>query len=356
MSYASRKEPEYMSLRMVVCPGCDLLYAPRVPAAEALAGAYAETGYDSGVEARLRGGQLRRGAATASRPSCPTGARARDRYRATARFSRTFGRLDSRRCWASSRRVRRRIRRSPMCVRLIRVESFDAERLPESKFALIIANQTLEHVENPYGLLEAARRLLRPGGALMAVSHNYRHPLMRLLGARSPIIDIGHLQVFSPRSLEFALKRARFGAGRDPAVRQPLPAALLGAAHADSAGDQEAAAWVAAPGSGRRADARARVGNMVAWARVVNTAIAMQSLPVARWRLSAGSQILVEKPQHRRIRMAPVVLADQAVLGTRVDHHLEGLLQVLKFAEELRAVEEQHVVVRHPMDHQQLSL
>ena len=107
---------------------------------------------------------------------------------------------------------------------MIRVESFDAERLPESKFALIIANQTLEHVENPYGLLEAARRLLRPGGALMAVSHNYRHPLMRLLGARSPIIDIGHLQVFSPRSLEFALKRARFGAVeiRPFANRYPL--------------------------------------------------------------------------------------------------------------------------------------
>ena len=33
MSYASRKEPEYMSLRMVVCPRCDLLYAPRVPSA-----------------------------------------------------------------------------------------------------------------------------------------------------------------------------------------------------------------------------------------------------------------------------------------------------------------------------------
>ena len=37
MSYASRKDPEYMSLRMIVCPQCDLLYAPRIPSREFLA-------------------------------------------------------------------------------------------------------------------------------------------------------------------------------------------------------------------------------------------------------------------------------------------------------------------------------
>src|ERR1700744_4145888 len=51
MSYASRKEPEYMSLRMVVCPGCDLLYAPRTPSSAFLANAYAATEYDSDLEA-----------------------------------------------------------------------------------------------------------------------------------------------------------------------------------------------------------------------------------------------------------------------------------------------------------------
>ena len=47
----------------------------------------------------------------------------------------------------------------------------------------------------PPQMISAARSLLKPGGALMIVSHNYRHWLMRLLGARSPIIDIEHLQV-----------------------------------------------------------------------------------------------------------------------------------------------------------------
>src|SRR5271168_429430 len=51
MSYSSRKEPEYMSLRMVVCPQCDLLYASRIPSSSFLEDAYAETAYDSDVEA-----------------------------------------------------------------------------------------------------------------------------------------------------------------------------------------------------------------------------------------------------------------------------------------------------------------
>ena len=269
MSYASRKEPEYMSLRMVVCPGCDLLYAPRVPAAEALAGAYAETGYDSGTEARYaadsyaaalreRLGELPDRSAALE---IGTGNGALLAHLRAFGFMEVLG-IEPSRAAADSA--------APDVRPMIRVESFDAERLPQSRFALIIANQTLEHMENPYGLLETARRLLRPGGALMAVSHNYRHPLMRLLGARSPIIDIGHLQVFSPRSLEFALKRARFGAveirpfaNRYPLhywVRlMPIPRAVKRPLHG----------WLrrGAEGWAGGLTIEARVGNMVAWAR-----------------------------------------------------------------------------------------
>ena len=40
--------------------------------------------------------------------------------------------------------------------------------------------------------------------------HNWRAPLNRLLGLRSPIIDIEHLQLFSPRSLRSLLERSGF--------------------------------------------------------------------------------------------------------------------------------------------------
>ena len=68
----------------------------------------------------------------------------------------------------------------------IRIECFDPATLPAAHFTLVIVNQTIEHVPAPLELLNAAHRLLKPGGLLMLVSHNYRHWLMRLLGARSP--------------------------------------------------------------------------------------------------------------------------------------------------------------------------
>jgi SAM-dependent methyltransferase len=223
MSYAARKEPEYMNLRMVVCPRCDLLYAPRVPSADFLTRAYADAGYDSDAAARdaaasyagaLRG-RIGRLPDHASVLEIGAGNGALLAHLRALGFEQLIGIEPSREAATSA----------PSDLRaLIRVESFDPARLPAAHFTLIVANQTLEHVGDPQGLLAAARGLLKPGGALMIVSHNYRHWLMRLLGARSPIIDIEHLQVFSPASLEFALQRAGFAAAeiRPFANRYPL--------------------------------------------------------------------------------------------------------------------------------------
>jgi SAM-dependent methyltransferase len=269
MSYASRKEPEYMSLRMVVCPVCDLLYAPRVPSPGFLANAYADTGYDSGAEAdyaaasyaaALRGllGQL---PDRASVLEIGAGNGALLAHLRTLGFGELVGVEPSCKAAESSAADLRA---------LIRVESFDPKSFAAAHFTLIIANQTLEHVGDPFDLLTAARRLLKPGGALMMVSHNYRHWLMRLLRHRSPIIDIEHLQVFSPRSLEFGLRRAGFADARiEPFANTyplhywtrllPLPRMMKRPLHATLRRRAEGGVggWML----------RASVGNMIAWAR-----------------------------------------------------------------------------------------
>ena len=91
----------------------------------------------------------------------------------------------------------------------------------------------------------------------MLVSHNYRHWLMRLLGARSPIIDIEHLQIFSPASLAVALG-APASRGANPAVCEWVPAALLGASRCRFRRPEAAAARVAAPARTRSAAHAAR--------------------------------------------------------------------------------------------------
>jgi SAM-dependent methyltransferase len=254
-----------MSLRLVVCPDCGLLYAPRVPPDEVLGLSYAEAAYDSAAEARhaaasyaeaLQRKLARPGGAVLE---IGTGNGALLGSLRAMGFAELIGIEPSR---AAAESAAADVR--PM----IRIERFDARRLPRAHFALVIANQTLEHVSEPLELLVAARGLLRPGGLLMAVSHNYRHPLQRLLGRRSPLIDIEHLQLFSPASLALALERAGFDAvdirpfaNRYPLhywmrlmpiprpIKRPLDAWLRGAGH-----------FLGGTMIG------ASVGNMLAWA------------------------------------------------------------------------------------------
>ncbi len=54
-AFASRKLPEYMHHRLMICKTCDLVYASPVPAPDELHEAYAEAAFDSGTENNLCG-------------------------------------------------------------------------------------------------------------------------------------------------------------------------------------------------------------------------------------------------------------------------------------------------------------
>jgi hypothetical protein len=49
-----------------------------------------------------------------------------------------------------------------------------------------------------------------PGGAFVVVVHDRRATLNRLLGTRSPIVDVEHLQLFCPESLRALLEWAGY--------------------------------------------------------------------------------------------------------------------------------------------------
>jgi SAM-dependent methyltransferase len=91
---------------------------------------------------------------------------------------------------------------------MIREGVFDEAGFDPESFDLICCFQTLEHVPEPLALARSCARLLRPGGALALVTHDYAAPLNRLLGRRSPIIDIEHLQLFCRPSLDCLLDSA----------------------------------------------------------------------------------------------------------------------------------------------------
>jgi SAM-dependent methyltransferase len=92
----------------------------------------------------------------------------------------------------------------------IRQELFDGDLFPPGTFGLVSCFQTIEHVYEPRALLEAIHRVLAPGGTAFLIAHDVEALSARLLGSKSPIFDIEHMQLFNRRSLRFLLERTGF--------------------------------------------------------------------------------------------------------------------------------------------------
>jgi SAM-dependent methyltransferase len=72
---------------------------------------------------------------------------------------------------------------------------------PMCSFDVVCLFQTFDHIPDPAALLDECRRLLRPNGLLVAFNHNVRAVSARLLGSKSPIIDIEHTYLYSPDTI-----------------------------------------------------------------------------------------------------------------------------------------------------------
>jgi SAM-dependent methyltransferase len=209
MSFASRKEPEFMSHRLVQCPGCDLVYVPEPPAQEELAHAYHTADYDSAEEAedaaaayiRAIGPILARMPRKEAALEIGTGTGIFLDHLSRAGFTRLAGVEPSAAAIAAAPDHRRA---------WITMGMFDENAFAPASFDLVCCFMTMEHVHDPSAIARSALRLLRPGGAFVTVTHDYRSVVNRLLGKRSPIIDIEHMQLFSPRSIHGLLERAGY--------------------------------------------------------------------------------------------------------------------------------------------------
>ncbi len=80
-----------------------------------------------------------------------------------------------------------------------------------ASFDVICLFQVFDHVPEPAALLEECYRVLRPGGMVLCLNHNATALSARLLGAKSPIIDIEHTYLYSPDTLRRLFTAAGFG-------------------------------------------------------------------------------------------------------------------------------------------------
>lgn len=73
--------------------------------------------------------------------------------------------------------------------------------LPDAAFDAVCLFQTFDHLPDPGAVLDASMQALRPGGLLLCLNHDVQAISARLLGERSPIIDVEHTYLYSPETM-----------------------------------------------------------------------------------------------------------------------------------------------------------
>jgi SAM-dependent methyltransferase len=209
-AFASRKLPEYMHSRMVECKACGMLYANPVLRQEALAQAYKDASFDSGTESRLAAVTYRRIlephlAALASRNSAldiGAGDGAFLEELVALGFENVVGVEPSEAPIAAAKATVRGY---------LKCGIFAAEQFAPESLDLITCFQVIEHVWDPRKIATDAYALLKPGGLLVLVAHDRRAFSARVMGTKSPIFDIEHLQLFDKSTGAALLRAAGFG-------------------------------------------------------------------------------------------------------------------------------------------------
>ena len=69
------------------------------------------------------------------------------------------------------------------------------------QFDVVCLFQVFDHIAEPGVLLDECLRVLKPGGFVLAINHNVEAISAKLLGERSPIIDIEHTFLYSPATM-----------------------------------------------------------------------------------------------------------------------------------------------------------
>lgn len=205
-SYASRKMPEFMCHRLMQCNTCDLVYVEDPVGQEELAEAYHRSEFDSNDEADDA-------ATTYIQAMSPVIAKLPQKRAALEIGTGTGVLLDHLKHHGFEKVVG--IEPSPAAIAAAPahrkdwiIESIFVESdFEPMSFDLICCFMTLEHVRDPREILAASHRLLRPGGAIVFITHDYRSLVNRILRKRSPIIDIEHMQIFSQKSMRHLMEQ-----------------------------------------------------------------------------------------------------------------------------------------------------
>jgi SAM-dependent methyltransferase len=85
---------------------------------------------------------------------------------------------------------------SPTIKSRIICDIFHPGLLPSDQFDLICMFQVFDHINEPGMVLDECMKAIKPGGGILILNHDVRALSARLMGERSPIIDIEHTYLY----------------------------------------------------------------------------------------------------------------------------------------------------------------
>jgi len=203
-SFSSRKEPELFHLRLYLCESCDLIYANPALEQNFIEAEYENAAFDSSVEAGY--------AAKTYAKYLPQKSLIKsvlDIGCGGGEFLQELQKNGVKNICGIEPSAAAIATAQTSVKKFIRPGFFE-KKLFSEEFDLISCFQTLEHVLDPLQLCIDANSLLKKDGRFFVVTHNFRGKVNQILGQKSPIYDIEHLQLFSPKSLGELLIKAGF--------------------------------------------------------------------------------------------------------------------------------------------------
>jgi SAM-dependent methyltransferase len=92
----------------------------------------------------------------------------------------------------------------------IKVDIFKKNLFKKDYFKFIFSFQTFDHISDPNGFLEECYKILKKGGYMLSFNHDVNSFINRLLGVKSPIIDIEHTFLYSPSTIKKIFEKNKF--------------------------------------------------------------------------------------------------------------------------------------------------
>ena len=92
----------------------------------------------------------------------------------------------------------------------IKVAIFKPGQFKRNFFDVICCFQTFDHIPNPNAILKECYKILKKGGLMLFFNHDIGAWQNKLMGEKSPIIDIEHTYLFDKKTMQKIFEKHKF--------------------------------------------------------------------------------------------------------------------------------------------------